>query len=372
MTAVLTKVTVPTVTLRDLVSRAAKGSTNVDLIPMSSLMQVKVSSGKMSVKTTDNVNYLTAFADVECEDFEMVVQSKIFSQTVSKLTSVDTTFVIEGSKVTIEANGKYNIKTITDASGNPIQFKELEIVPSGSAKHLKAEEVKSILSLSKSCKAEKNEVPAIVGNYYADANGILTTNYYKACSNPIVLSDVPVLISSTVMDLVSSVVDESGVDVYSGTADGDAYIVFESTSGKLVGRKVSEISDYPAADLSGLISNPLASSVNMNRTMFIQAVDRMCLFVDTYEENKLTLTFTADGLQLYSSKTESSEIINYISIGTPISEAVSFSVNGLFLKHELTACDKEDITVRFSNEVGLQIICGNTVLMLGLLNDTEE
>lgn len=364
----LTKVTVPTVVLRDLVARAVKGSTNVDLIPFSSLMNVKVQDGKMSVTTTDNVNYLTTYADVVADNFEMMVQSKIFSQTVSKLTSETTTFIIDDKKVVVEANGKYNIPIVTDADGSAIKFDEVSVEPVGNTYHLKPEEVRSILTLSKSCKAEKNEVPAIVGNYYADSSKVLTTNYYKACSNPVVLTDSPILLSTFVMDLVSTVVDDSGVDVYQNSD----YIVFESTNGRLIGKKGTDIAEYPAEDLSNLISNDLASSVQMNRTLFIQAVDRMCLFVDTYEQNRLYLTFTSEGLNLYSSKTESSEVVNYIKINTPITTPVKFSVDGFFLKNELTACDKEDITVRFSDEVGLQIKCGETTLMLGLLNEADE
>lgn len=367
METTLTRVTVPTVVLNDLVTRAVKGSTNVDLIPFSSLMNVKVQDGKLSVTTTDNVNYLTAYADVTADNFEMMVQSKIFSQTVSKLTSETTTFVIEGNKVTVEANGKYNISIVTDADGSAIKFDDIVVEPVGNTYHLKPEEVRSILTLSKSCKAEKNEVPAVVGNYYADSEKILTTNYYKACSNPIVLTDTPILLSTFVLDLVNSVVDDSGVDVY----QNNDYIVFESTKGRLIGKKNEDIADYPSNDLSNLISNDLASSVQMNRTLFIQAVDRMCLFVDTYEQNRLYLTFTADGLNLYSSKTDSSELVKYISVTTPITTPVKFSVDGFFLKHELTACDKEDITVRFSDEVGLQIKCGDATLMLGLLNEAD-
>ena len=364
----LTKVTVPTVVLRDLVSRAVKGSTNVDLIPMSGLMKVKQQDGKLYVSTTDNTNYLTTFADVVADNFEFIVQSKIFSQVVSKLTSVDTTFIIEGNKITIEANGKYSISSVTDADGSNIAFPSVEVSSTGSAIHLKPEEVKSILSLSKSCKGEKNEIPAVIGNYYLDADRVLTTNYYKACSNPIKVTETPVLVNSFVMDLVNAVVDESGVDTYQ---DAD-YIVFESTKGRLVGKKNnSDIADYPASDLINLISNDLASSVQINRTQFVQAVDRMCLFVDTYEQNRLSLNFTNDGLILYSTKTDSSELIKYIS-SSPIENEVKFSVDGFFLKAELTACDKEDLTVRFSDDVGLQIKCGETTLMLGLLNESEE
>ena len=367
MTATAVKVTVPTVTLRDLVSRAAKGSTNVDLIPMSGLMQVKAEGGKLYVTTTDNINYLTTYADVTCDNFEMVLQTKSFAQTVSKITSIDTTFVIEGTKVTIEANGKYNLSLVTDAEGNAIVFPSIEVSPIGNTYHLTSEEVKSVLTLSKSSKAEKTEVPQVLQNYYADSERVLTTNYFKACSNPVKVSDSPILISSIVMDLVNSVVDESGVDVY----QNNDYIVFESTTGKLVGKKADGISDYPASDLIGVISNTLASSVQMNRTLFIQAVDRMCLFVDAYEENRLTLNFTSEGLNLYAPKSDSSETINYISVDTPLVSDVKFSINGCFLKNQLSACDKEALTIRFSDAAGLQIVCGETTLMLGLLNDVE-
>ena len=169
------------------------------------------------------------------------------------------------------------------------------------------------------------------------------------------------------MDLVSNVVDDSGVDVYQDSE----HIVFESTVGKLVGKKVSQtdLVEYPAKDLISLIDSNLPSAVLMNRTMLIQAVDRMCLFIDAYKQNKLSLTFTPDGLNLYSEETDSSELVRYISVSTPITENVSFSVDGVFLKSELSACDKEDLTVRFSNEVGLQIVCGEVTLMLGLLNE---
>ena len=87
MNTVLTKVTVATPVLQDLVARAVKGSTMVDVIPLSCLMQVKIKDNKLFVRTTDNINYLTTFANVTAPDFEIVVPSKLFSQTISKLST---------------------------------------------------------------------------------------------------------------------------------------------------------------------------------------------------------------------------------------------------------------------------------------------
>ena len=365
------KSVVPTAVLQDLVLRASKGSTNIDNIPMSSLMHVWTEGGKLYAATTDNTNYLTTFAEVQTTPFNIIVKTKEFTQIVSKLTSVDTIFSIEGAKVTIEANGKYNILSMTEADGTSIEFPSIEVSPEGATTHLKPEEIKSILSLNKSCKAEKNELPSAscVRNYYMNNEYTLTTNYYKACANKVVVVDKPVMISSVVMDLVNSVADESGVDVY----QDDKYVVFESTVGKLVGRKEEGIEEYPAEPLTNLIKQPLANTVQINRTLLIQAVDRMCLFVDSFEQNRLYLTFTKDGLQLYSSKTDSSELVKYI--GTPnfaAEDTVKFSVNGFFLKSELSACDREDLTVRFSSSVGLQIVDDKATLMLGILRESTD
>lgn len=368
MTETLTRVTVPTVVLKDLVSRAAKGSSNEELIPMSCLMQVKAENGKLFVNTTDNVNYVSTFADVVVDNFEFVVQTKSFAQIISKLTSVDTTFAVEGNKIAITANGKYSVSAITDASGKSIVFPVVDVVPEGATYHLKSEEIKSILTLNKACKAEKNEIPAFMGNYYVDSERVLTSNYYKACSNPVKLSDKPNLISSVVMDLVSVVSDESGVDVYQNSE----YIVFESTKGRVVGKKNNvSLSEYPADALVNLMSVSLASSVQINRTQFVQAVDRMCLFVDTYEQNRLFLSFTQNGLELSSEKTGSSETVNYISASESVTES-KFSIDGMFLKTELAACDREDLIVRYSDSTGLQIQCGDVVIMLGILGEVEE
>lgn len=369
MTELLTKITVPTVVLKDVVGRAIKCSTMEDGIPMTTLMQLQVSSGKLFVRTTNNIDFFTAFADVDSPDFDVIVNAKLFSQTVSKLTSETTSFVLENNILTIEANGKHNIRAEVEADGSKLNFPTLDIEPSGNTYHITQEEIKSILSLNKSCKGEKGCIPAIASNYYADNTRIISTNMYKACSNPIVISDSPILLRPFVMELISAVADESGLDVY----QNDTHIVFESTKGKLVGVKCDSESlpEFPAKPLANLLDTALASSVSMNRTTLVQAVDRMCLYVDSFENNRVTLTFKADEVELKSPKTNSIETVKYITAITPVTSEVTFNVDAQFLKNELVACDREAITVRFSDEVGLQLVCGDITLMLSLLNEDE-
>ena len=212
-TAVLTSVKVSTATLQDLVSRAVKGSTMVDVIPLSCLMQVKIENKTLIVKTTDNINFLTLTApDVDAPDFEMVVQSKLFSQLVSKLSTKDTTFEIQGNQVVIKANGTYNIPLSTDSDGSKINFPSPEFTPNGTSYQLTNDEVRSILTLNKSCKAEMKEMPSIY-NYYMDDTCVLTTNMFKGCKSNIKAFSTPVCLPPTLVDLIPVVSDESGVNV---------------------------------------------------------------------------------------------------------------------------------------------------------------
>ena len=87
MESVLTKITVPTTVLQDLVSRASKCSTMVDLIPLSCLMELKVENNKLTVHTTDNNNHVIVSADITAPDFQAVVDSKKFSSLIMKLSA---------------------------------------------------------------------------------------------------------------------------------------------------------------------------------------------------------------------------------------------------------------------------------------------
>ncbi len=373
MTAVLTKVSLPTIILKDLVARAVKGSTMVDLIPLTCFMHIKVKDNTLYVSTTDNINFLntTEVLDpsAKVEDFEMIVQSKLFSQLMTKLTTATTTFTIEGNKVTIEADGKYNMPLEVDVDGSAIKFPEMTFEAVGKTLTVTAAEIKSILALNKSCKADMKDVPALY-NYYMDSESVLTTNIYKACMNPVKVFDTPVCVSPTVMDLVSVICDETGVDV----SQNEDYVMFSSTKGSLLGKKCldADVEQFPAVDLVEVFSSDLSNSCKINRTMLINAVDRICLFTDAYQSNKLSLIFKDDALTLHSASTDSKEDISYLTpLATTLTDNVVIDIDGSFLKQQLTACDMEDLQIKFSQELGLQIKCNTVYLALGTLGEDE-
>lgn len=367
MDSVLTKVTIPTPIFQSVVSRAAKGSTMIPLIPMSCLIQLKIKDNKFYAKTTDNSNYLTVFAEVDAPDFEAVVQTKLFSSLVSKLDS--SKFVelsIENDNLVVKTEtGKFNFALETE-EGAPITFPEIVVNPTGQSRHLTTEELQSILTLNKACKQETKEIPALY-NYYFENERVITTDTYKACINPISASDVPMVVSPVILDLTPSVANKDGVTVYYD----DKYVVFESSDAILIGEKgvQEEIAQFPAASLVNTFTKSIDSSTKLIKTQFLQAVDRICLFSEAYENDKLSLVFKKDYVELHSKTTGSVESISYYEKGVLNTDNdIPLEVDAKKLKSMVAACDREEMVVKIESSIGIIIQCGNAILGTGTLD----
>lgn len=367
MESVLTQVTVPTRILQDLVTRAAKGSTMQNLIPLSCLMQVKIQDQKLYVRTTDNVNYLTVYETLQepTPNFEIVVQTKLFAALVSKLVKDATTFTVDGNKVTVASGtGKYNIALETENDGI-VKFPEM-MIEATPGKTILGKELKSILTLSKSCKADNKEIPCMF-NYYADKDGVLTTNEYKACLNPVSLTETPLCIPSNVMDLAEAIIDEKdGISVY----QTDKYIVFESVKGILLGEKASQVDleKFPAENLIEILAFEGDTTINLNRTEWLGAVERICLFTEAFEQDVVQLVFTEDKVWLKSKTTESEEAVNYIENSkAPEGTNLQLEISAKFLRTVLTACDIENLKVSFGEKIdGIKIDNQDVKILIGI------
>ena len=372
MEAVLTKVTVPVTVLQDVTARAVKGSTFIDVIPLSGYMQIKIKDGKLSAKTTNNSYYLTTFSKdtINQPDFETVVDSKLFSNLVSKLSaSAMVSLSVEGNKVVVESGkGKYTIPLGIDLSNNSlIKFPEVDFEPNGSTVHLTAPEVRSILGLSKVCKANTKESPALF-NYYFDTERTLTTNDSKACFNPVKVVDRPSAITPELIDLLTSVMDEDDVKSPYGldVSEDDNNIKFFSEKGVLVGKKASsaDLKAFPAENLLEIFNNPSETSANISRSELAAVIDRIGLFTNPYEQNKVTVTFTKDSVSLNSEETESNESTSYV--GGPLSvdiEPVVIDVNAQELKEIVNACTAEQIKIYFDEQKVMLVLDGAKILL---------
>lgn len=369
MEAIVTKVTLPVNTLQDIVSRAVQGSTFISVIPMTSLMQIKIKDGVIYAKTTDNINQLIIKDDVNAQgqpDFEMFVDSKIFSQLVSKLSGDKVDLIKEGDKVTILSGGTFNIAAATDTDGSELTYDDIKVEPIGSSFHLEANEVKSILSYNEAAKSETREQPQLF-NYYANSDYIITTDGNRACINPIKMTDTPICIAPNIMDLVETLLYETndgkaqGVDVYQNTD----YIVFENQKGTLIGRKCSQsdVDAFPGEAVVEIMSNDLDNKIEINRTQLLDSLDRLCVLANENDRAALFFNFTKDYVEITSEKSKSFEKVNYMS-GSEANNDITLPLEGLRVRDVIATSATEKVSLSFDND-GIRIKDGDTILALG-------
>lgn len=370
METTLTKITVQTQILQDLVARAFKACTLQPLLPTTTYMQVKVVGAKLYVRSTDNVNSLTLFVETNQPDFEMVVDAKLFASIISKITTPEISLVVEDTKVTIEGNGKYNMVYSTDVDGSKVIFPEPVADTSGVPCIISGQELKSILELNKACKADNKEVPCMF-NYYAYSGGVITTNEFKACFNPVKLTNTPISIPANVMELVTAVVSGKGeISVY----QTEKNIIFTSDDAILLAEKASQadVDKFPAENLLEVFATVAELSTNINRTELLNAVDRISLFTSAYEQDKLKVVFRQNAVDLQSQSTGTTETVNYMADAEhqlPENTENTIFVDSKYLKAILTACSEEKILVKFGGETdGVQVHCGDVKLILGGLD----
>ena len=311
MESVLTKVTLQTAILKDLVAKAVKGSTMNPVIPLSCFMQVKVQDGVLYIRTTDNINFVTTKKEVEnTPNFEIVVESKQFSATISKLSSEYTSLTIDGNSLTIEAGtGRYNMPLSVDSDGSNIKFPEPEFTPIGGSRVVTPTEMKAILSYNKASKAESREMPAIF-NYYVDNECVITTNKTKACASAISFTEQPACIPPNLMELLPTVMDESGITIQ----ENEDSILASSTIGTVYGKKClpADVEVFPAAGAKSLFSQNASKEVSVPKQDLLNVLDRMLLFVDTLQYFRVDVTFTKDTLKIYDVNSKSVETISLL------------------------------------------------------------
>ena len=368
------KLVISTEVLKELVSKAVKGCSMVDAIALTCYMELLVTQENdkkvLKITTTDFVNYLTMTTELtEADELHAVVDAKLFASLISKLTTATTSITVQEGKVIVTANGTYNFPIKTDNDGSLIVFPEQKVEGLVTQSKLTNLQIKSILTLSKSCKADMKEVPTLY-NYYMDSERVLTTDFYKVCSNPMKVFNDSTCLTPEFVELLPIVADDNGVTIESTDTD----VVVYSLKGKLHGKKCSaeDVTAYPVNDLLQTIQEQQNYSCKINRTLLINALERICLFSGAFQSNKVTISFSNSNITIKSGENEGKEIIHYL---TPMTteETVNFScdIDGSFFKNQLMSCTREDLTLNFGSDAGIQITCDNVILILGTLGEEE-
>lgn len=361
------KITLKTEKLKEMVSRSIKGVGNNKLIPLTSLMAIELKNSKLTLITTDATNYLYIMEDgVVGDDFYVVVDADTFSKLVARMTCENITLEINSglSALEVKGNGTYKIELPLDEDGSPIKYPDpysgyLDVVDAG---EINRSTVQVILETIKPALATTLEVPCYTGYYMG--NRVVATDTYKIASMDIKLFNEAKLISPELVDLLAVMSTEK---IQVRTVGNN--IIYKTPDCVVVGKFMEGIEDYAIDAIMNLVQTDFDSFCSVSKTALLQLLDRLSLFVGTYDKNAIYLTFTTDGLQVSSKAANGVEIINYVTSDN--FKDFTCVVDIQMLMQEVKSIQNDVIEIYYGTDNAIKMTDGNITIIIALMEDVD-
>jgi DNA polymerase III sliding clamp (beta) subunit (PCNA family) len=355
------KLKLKTLKLQEMVSKSIKGASNNKMIPITGLMAIVLKKGVLTLITTDATNTLKVMEkDIEGDDFYVVVQTDIFSKLVAKTTTETITLTLKENSLEVKGNGIYSIELPLDEEGQLIKFPEYKFDDKVEKSVINLSTVKVLLNANKAALAETMEIPCLTGYYFDD--NVITTDTFKVCSNNIKVFPSKVLLPSEMMELLS-IMDEEKITIqHSGSK-----ILFTTGNVIVYGSELDGIEDYPAEAIGAYLETEFTSVCKLPKGALLNVLDRLALFVATYDKNGVYLTFTKDGVIFSSKRSNGTELIKYQ--GSENFQAFTCCADIELLKSQIAAQDTEVVELWYGNEKAIKMTSGKITQIVALLED---
>lgn len=365
------KLTITTTTLQEMVGKSVHCVSNNKLIPLTSLISIKVEKGVLTLSTTDATNYfyVSSKAEFDCEDFEVSVFADTFVKLIQKTTSDEVTLTVDlqAKVLTIKGNGTYKMELPLDEKGKPIKFPK-KFVPDDLVKEdstIKVSTIKSIILSNKSSLATDMQIPVLTAYYCGDK--VVTSNKKTVCWCEMPTFSEPILISPIVMDLLSSMSGEN-IDVYkfSGEVSGT---VFQTDVDVVYAPEFEGVDVFPVDKIGQLVNQELNSKCVVSRKAVLDVLDRLGLFVGSYDKKSIRISFTQEGLMLSSKKSSGVEVIPFVS--SENFAEFSASINIEFLQAQVSAQTSETVEISYGSPLAIKLVTDNIIQIIALLKEDE-
>lgn len=355
------KLQINTATFQSMVAKATKGAGMNNDLGMTQLMAVQLKDNVLTLITTDGSNYLYVKEDkVAGDDFYVVVPVEKFSKLVSKLTCENVTLDLPQSKkgdldkLVIHGNGKYVIELPYDEDGELVEFPDPVEEDDGSDwKHgeTNLSTIRLILSTAKAALFVGKDDICYAGYYMGDK--VVATDTYKICGIDVKMFDEPKLMSPKLIDLLDVMTEENIHINYN-----DDTVMFVTDKIVVYGSVMEGVEDFKIDAINGLLNEKFSSSCKVEKSALLQMLDRLSLFVDTFDKNGVYLTFTKDGLEVSSKKDSGSELIPYKSSEDFKDFTCCLDID--LFRTQVKASPSDIVEILYGKDSGLKFCVGNT------------
>jgi DNA polymerase III sliding clamp (beta) subunit (PCNA family) len=352
--------------MKEAVNKAIKGAGFNNLIPITSMLGIKLSDGKLRLLTTDMTNTLCIIIDkVAGDDMDITVDADKFGKLIAKTTSEDIELIIIDDVLSVKANGTYKIPLISDEEGL-VSFPDIKIMDDKNVQcTTKLSSVMQAYNINKSALAKTLEEPALTG-YYCDDTNVITTDGCVITFNGFKMFEYenPILVSAQQMQLLTLNTNED-INVYIGSAS----ILFVTEDVVIDGALMEGIENFPVDSIKAYLDEAFTSSCKVPKDLLLATLDRLALFIEPYDKNGAYFTFGRKGINIHSKKDASTETINYVE--SKDFEPFMCCVDIPMLKEQLQANPDDTVKICYGNENALKIESGKVTQVIALLEDED-
>lgn len=293
---------------KDMVVKSVKGCGNNKLIPITSLMGIKVENGILTLQTTDAVNYLYIRHKIEtdADTFNVTVPAELFSKLIARMTSETIILIQKESILQVKGNGDYKVELPVDENGDLIKYPDplAEVVLEEDGDQVDQVVIKRLLTTLKPALAQTLENPCYTGYYVGDH--VIATDTFKVADLDSQLFVNSVLLSSEMVDLLGIITDETiNVNFF------DNAVAFTSSNCDVYGTLMDGIEDFNVDAITELVERDIDCSCKVPKDRLLRVLERLALFVSPYDENGINVTFTQEGIEISSKSSTGVEVIPY-------------------------------------------------------------
>jgi hypothetical protein len=339
--------------LKKILSKAVKGASYNTFLPLTCFCRIKEETDCFKIFTTDSLNTLivkgeTAKDDIPHTKLDCVVDIKVLSNLISKVSSDTVNFHVANDILNVKANGSYQIPLPLDENNAPVRFPELRTIEDSTVQTIYADNIRDIIKTNKPSLPKTDECAELM-NYVFSNTKTVTTDTLMICASCCAVFDETVLFSPRVVETLALFDDCIAV-----THDDDYYIFRDDAMTYYAYSSASDAENYPIAPIQRLLDTGFANRVDISGKDLYAALDRINIFLSPYDADACAITVSANELTVTNQNGTCSETLS-IDSNIEGDTTYSFKVNIKMLMTQLKSM-QDNIVLEVGNEkcIGLE------------------
>lgn len=354
------KLEMSTVKLNAILASVEKGVGEMRILPVTGFIKLSLKKGVLSVVATDSINFVTyTEKGYEGDDGECLVKARQLIQLASRTTKDKIKLTLKDTHLEVKGNGTYKIELNTED-----EFPEYEFNKKAKKHKVKVSQLKDVFNVNKAAVATDMLMPCLTGFNMGDVS--TTTDGVKMIiNNSSIIKGEHMLVTQPQAELLKTLRD----DEVTIQKDGSK-LLFTTTHIAIFGVETDDSDEYP--DITHLASLETDNQATVNREELLDALNRLMLFVESTENDGITLEFQKSQVKVKDVKNNSEEAVKYKS--KKIKDTAIVNVSNIYMVDLIQALKGAEVTLLYSadEETPLVIKQDEITQLLSVMESGEE